>query len=114
GGEESDAKKLTRAELVRAYERLFVPKNAAIIVAGDVTKDALLPKLEATFGTWKAAGTAASHKGPKTPAKAAAEKRIMLVDKPGAQSQIQIVRPGVAFSTKDRDSLVVMNAILGG
>jgi zinc protease len=114
GGEESDAKKLTRAELVRAYERLFVPKNAAIIVAGDVTKDAIVPKLEATFGTWKPAGAALSHKGPKTPAKPAAEKRIVLVDKPGAQSQIQVVRLGVPFSTKDRDSLVVMNAILGG
>jgi zinc protease len=113
-GEESDTKKLTRAELARAYERLFVPKNAAIIVAGDVTKDAIVPKLEATFGTWKSAGASVSHKGPKTPAKAAAEKRIVLVDKPGAQSQIQIVRPGVPFSTKDRDSIVVMNAILGG
>ncbi len=114
GGEEVDAKKLTRAELVSAYGRLFVPKNAAIIVAGDITKDALLPKLEATFGTWKGAGAAISRKGPKTPAKVAAERRVVLVDKPGAQSQIQVVRPGVPFSTKDRDSLVVMNAILGG
>ena len=114
GGEEVDAKKLTRAELVSAYGRIFVPSNAAIVVAGDITKDALLPKLEAMFGAWKSAGTAISHKGPKTPAKVAAERRVVLVDKPGAQSQIQVVRPGVPFSTKDRDSLVVMNAILGG
>ena len=99
---------------MRAYDRLFIPRNAAIVVAGDVTKDALIPKLEATFGTWKGAGTPSSHKGPKTPAKVAAEKRIVLVDKPGAQSQIQVVRPGVPFSTKDRDSIVIMNAILGG
>ena len=72
GGEEVDAKKLTRAELVSAYGRLFVPSNAAIVVAGDITKDALLPKLEATFGAWKSAGAAISHKGPKTPAKVAA------------------------------------------
>lgn len=114
-GEEADAKKLTRAELVRAYERLFVPRNAAIVVAGDVTKDSLLPKLEATFGaTWKGGAPALSHKGPKTPTKAAAERRIVLVDKPGAQSQIQVIRPGVPYATKDRDSIVVMNAILGG
>jgi predicted Zn-dependent peptidase len=114
GGEEIDAKKLTRAELVRAYERLFVPKNAAIVVAGDVTKDAILPKLEASFGAWKSGAAALSHKGPKSLAKAAADKRIVLVDRPGAQSQIQIARPGVAYATKDRDSIVVMNAILGG
>jgi predicted Zn-dependent peptidase len=114
GGEEVDAKKLTRAELVRAYDRLFVPKNAAIVVAGDITKDDILPKLEATFGAWKGAGAAISHKGPKAPAKVAAEKRIILVDRAGAQSQIQIVRPGVPYAVKDRDSIVVMNAILGG
>ena len=112
-GEEVDAKSLTRTEIVRAYERLFVPKNAAIVVAGDVTKDALLPKLEASFGAWKGGG-AVSHKGPKTPAKAAAGRRIVLVDRAGAQSQIQIVRPGVPYATKDRDNIVVMNAILGG
>ncbi len=113
-GQEGDAKKLTRAELVSAYGRLFNPKNAAIVVAGDVTKDALLPKLEATLGTWKNTGTAISHKGPKAPAKVAADKRVVLVDKPGAQSQIWVARTGVPFATKDRDSLVVMNAILGG
>jgi zinc protease len=114
GGEEIDAKKLTRAELVRAYERLFVPKNAAIVIAGDITKDSILPKLEAAFGGWRSAAPALSRKGPKGPTKAAADKRIVLVDRAGAQSQIQIMRPGVPFATKDRDSIVVMNAILGG
>jgi zinc protease len=116
GGEELDAKKLTRAELVRAYDRLFAPKNAAIVVAGDITKDAILPKLEATFGgaAWKSTAGPISHKGPKTPAKPAADKRIVLVDRAGAQSQIQVVRTGVPYATKDRESIVVMNAILGG
>ena len=116
GGEEIDAKKLTRAELVRAYDRLFVPKNAAIVVAGDITKDSILPKLEATFGggAWKSTAAPLSHKGPKPPAKAAAEKRIVLVDRAGAQSQIQVARTGVPYATKDRESIVVMNAILGG
>lgn len=114
GGEEADAKKLTRAELVNDYQRLFNPKNAAIIVAGDTTKDAILPKLETAFGGWKANGAPIAHKGPKTPAKAAADKRIVLVDKPGAQSQIQVVRPGVPYATKDRDAIIVTNAIFGG
>jgi len=113
-GEEADAKKLTRAELVRAYDRLFVPKNAAIVVAGDITKDAILPKLEATFGAWKSAAGPLSHKGPKSPAKAAAERRIVVVDRAGAQSQIQVFRTGVPYAVKDRESVVIMNSILGG
>lgn len=113
-GQEDDAKKLTRAELVRLYERIFVPRNAAIVVAGDITRDALTTKLEASFGGWKDRPNAATRRAPKALAKADATKRIVLVDMPGAQSQVQLVRPGVAFATPDRDRLVVMNAIFGG
>lgn len=113
GGEE-DAKKLQRAELARLYERIFQAQNAAIVVAGDVTKDALLPKLETAFGAWKKTGPALSHKGPTKPAKIAAGKRIVLVDRVGAQSQVNVARIGVPNGVKDREQLVVMNAILGG
>lgn len=113
-GEEVDARKLTRADLVRAYDRLFNPQNAALVVAGDVTEATLLPKLEATFGAWKGKPGAAARKPPKTPPKAAGDKRIVFVDRPGAQSQIQLVRPGVPHSVEDRDAFIVANAILGG
>lgn len=113
-GEEADAKKLTRAQLVTAYERLFNPRNAAFVVAGDVTPETLLPKLEATFGGWKNRPQTATRKAPATPAKVATDKRIVFVDRPGAQSQIQLVRPGVPYAVKDRDAFIIANAILGG
>ncbi|MBX3200138.1 MAG: insulinase family protein [Labilithrix sp.] len=113
-GQEADAKKLTRAEIVRAYERLFTPKNAAIVVAGDVTQASIVPKLEAAFGGWKAKPGAVARKPPKAPAKAATDKRVVFVDRPGAQSQVQIIRPGVPHSVKDREAFVIANAILGG
>ncbi len=117
GGEEADAKKLTKAELVKLYDRLFVPENVAILVAGDVTQASIVPKLEAAFGGWRPSGQKpppAAKRGPKTPAKAASDKRIVMVDRSGAQSQIALVRPGVPYETKDRDAIVVTNAILGG
>lgn len=116
-GEESDAKKLTRAELVKIYDRLFVPQNAAVIVAGDVTRDAIVPKLEAAFGAWKGkpgAVTPAAKRGPKAPAKGGTDKHIVIVDRAGAQSQVQLARVGVPYSTKDREAFVVANAIVGG
>lgn len=113
-GEEADAKKITRAEVEKLYQRMFVLSNSALVVAGDVTPATLLPKLESTFGTWKSTAPAISKKGPKTPAKADAQKRIVVVNRPGAQSQIQVIRPGAPHATKDRDAIVVMNAILGG
>lgn len=112
-GEEADARRLGRAEIVRAYDRVFSPKGAALVVAGDVTTATLLPKLEATFGAWKRTD-AAVRRPPKAPTKPATDKRVVFVDRPGAQSQIQLVRVGVPHSIEDRDAFIVANAILGG
>jgi predicted Zn-dependent peptidase len=113
-GEQSDAEKLTRAEIQKAYDRLFSPQNAALVVAGDVTQAALLPKLEATFGAWRARPGAVSRRAPKPPAKTGTSKRVVFVDRPGAQSQVQILKVGVPHAVKDREAIVVTNAILGG
>ncbi len=114
-GLEEDVKKITRDDLTKAYARSFSPKSTTIIVAGDVTKEALTSKLEATFGAWKGGGP----RGP-SPALAASKvkadaPRLILVDRPGApQSQVVLTEQGVAMSTPDRDALNVANAILGG
>jgi zinc protease len=113
-GEESDVKKITRADIVKTYERIFSPQNAAIVVSGDVTPDKLVPKLEASFGGWKARPGAVTRKPPAAPKAAAAKKRVVFVDRPGAQSQVQLVKIGVPHATKDREAIVVANAILGG
>ena len=39
--------------------RAFRPDNATLIVVGDVTPDKVMPLLEKSFGSWKAAGPAA-------------------------------------------------------
>ncbi len=117
GGEEKDAKELKKQELVDLYGKLFVPENAAILVAGDVTEASIVPKLENAFGAWKPSGRKpppAAQRGPEKPAKPATDKKIVLVDRSGAQSQIALVRVGVPFERKDRDAIVVTNAILGG
>lgn len=113
-GEEADAEKLTQGELVKLYDRLWSPKNAAIVVAGDVTREALVPKLEATFGKWKGKPTAQKRVAPKAPAAPGTKAKIVVVDKPGPQSQILLVRVGVPYSAKDREAIIVTNAILGG
>lgn len=113
-GREDDAKKLTRAEIVRLYERVFAPANATIIVAGDVTPDVVKEKLERYFGAWKG-GPAAARTVPNLAPPRANEARVVFVDKPRAtQSQVYLVDTGVAKSSPDRDALTVMNAILGG
>jgi zinc protease len=112
-GRAEDVPKLTRAELVKAYAALFAPSRIAIAVAGDVTKDGLAPKLEATFGAWQGAGGAIAP--PKAPAPSHDDARLVWVDKPGApQSVVRLAEVGVPKLAPDRDAITVMNTILGG
>jgi zinc protease len=46
----SDIAGWTREDLVRHYRLYYAPNNATLVVAGDVKKDALLPKIQALFG----------------------------------------------------------------
>jgi predicted Zn-dependent peptidase len=90
----------------------FRANNATLIVVGDVTAQAILPKLEAAFGNWEAGKIPTAT----WPGVTQVQKRqLWLVDKPGAaQSEIRIGRIGVSRLTEDYDALVVMNTILGG
>ena len=46
----SDIQGYTREDLVRYFRAHYAPNNAILIVAGDVKKDALLPKIQELFG----------------------------------------------------------------
>ncbi len=111
---EEQIKRITRAEIADAYARMFTAGNTAICVAGDVTRDALLPKLESAFGAWRGHSPARTKILAPVRSKADAP-RIVLVDRPRAQqTQVLLAEVGVPWSTPDRDAVTVMNAILGG
>src|SRR2546430_154152 len=76
--------------------------------------DRALPMLEASFGGWKAQGSASAPATmPAVPD--ITTRTLYLVDKPGApQSQIRIGWVGVPRSTPDYFPIQVMNTILGG
>jgi zinc protease len=46
----SDIAAWTREDLVRHYRLYYAPNNATLVVAGDVKKDVLLPKIQVLFG----------------------------------------------------------------
>ncbi|MBX2991322.1 MAG: insulinase family protein [Bacteroidetes bacterium] len=111
-GDEKTIRGFNVAELKKFHSTYFHPNNATLIVVGDVTAKALLPKLNALFGKWKT-GKVASSTWPS--ARQVESRKIYLVDKPGAaQSVIRIGRIGVARTTEDYYPIVVMNTILGG
>ena len=78
---------ITPEDLVRHHQTWFQPHGATLIVVGDTSLEAILPKLEARFGTWRPTGAPPTKTIAEAPAPT--EPVVYLVDKPGAlQSMI--------------------------
>jgi zinc protease len=89
----------------------LVPSNAALVVAGDISRDELRTLLDKNLGSWKASAAKSAVASAAKPTAA----RLVLVDKPGApQTQLRIGLLGPNRSTSDYEPLQVMNTILGG
>ena len=111
-GTEKSISSMSVNDLNSFHKKYFGSNNARLIVVGDVSKKQILQKLEDAFGKWKSAQKS-DKKWPEI--EQVKEKRIYLVDKPGAaQSEIRIGRIGVQRLTEDYFPLLVMNTILGG
>ena len=111
-GDERSIRAVQVDDLQRFHDTYFRPNNAFFVVVGDITVDAMKPKLEALFGSWQP-GNIPSSSWPQADQVETTE--IFLVDRPGAaQSEIRIGRIGVPRLTDDYYSLVVANTILGG
>lgn len=112
-GTEATLKAMTTADLRAFHTAMFQPANATLVVAGDVSPDAIVTLLEKHYGAWTAASAP-----PRTPVPQAPQPQpgqVYIVDVPGAeQSQIRIGWVGVARSTPDYFPLQVMNTTLGG
>ena len=110
-GTEESTKAITRDDMMRFWKAGYVPENAALVVAGDVTEAELRTLAEKYFGRWS--GKAAPTKRPDVGESAA--RRIVIVDKPGApQTSLRIGQVGVARNNPDYVPLEVMNTGLGG
>ena len=110
-GTEASNKTMTRDEMAAFWKQHFVPNNAALVVAGDVSMNELRALAEKAFGSWQR-GT------PSRPASVAPDTtraRLIIVDKPGTpQTQVRVASIGAARSSPDYRALQVMNNALGG
>ena len=110
-GTEASNKTMARDEMAAFWKQHFVPNNAALVVAGDISMNELRALVEKAFGSW-ARGT------PSRPAAAAPDTtraRLVIVDKPGTpQTQLRVASIGAARSSPDFRALQVMNNALGG
>lgn len=107
-------KSITRDDLSHFWQQHYGPKNAALVLTGDLTEQEARAAAEKYFGPWR---PAADYKGSVTsvPAPTAPSRRVILVDKPGApQTVLLAMGLGAPRSTPDYASLGIMNDVLGG
>jgi zinc protease len=110
-GTEASVRSLTRDAMVTFWKQNFVPNNAALVVAGDITMAELRPLAEKVFGGWQR-GTPAM---PSLAAPAATQARILIADRPGApQTQVRVAAIGAPRSVPEFHAIQVMNTALGG
>ena len=110
-GTEASVKAMTREQMLAFWRQNFVPNNAALVVAGDISMAELRALAEKAFGGWER-GTPAR---PALTAPNPGDSKIVIVDRPGApQTQLRVVTVGAARSSDDFRPLQVMNMALGG
>jgi zinc protease len=110
-GTEASVKAMSRDDMTAFWTQNFVPNNAALVVAGDISMNDLRALAEKAFGAWQR-GTPAA---PALAAPSTTAARVVIVDKPGSpQTQLRVVGIGAPRSSPDFRPLQVMNMALGG
>ena len=111
-GTEASLNSMTREDLQKFYSSFYRPNNATLIIVGDVTLKDMAKRLEQSLAGWKGAAIPAVA----IPAASAPDqRRVYLIDKPGAaQSEIRIGYPALARNTPDFFPVTLMSRILGG
>jgi zinc protease len=110
-GTEASVKALTRDEMAAFWKQNFVPNDAALVVAGDISMSELRALADKAFGTWQRGTPTRPSLGAPTTTPA----RVVIVDKPGSpQTMVRVGRIGAARSSPDFRPVQVMNMALGG
>jgi len=111
-GTESSINAITRADLESYYKANFVPNNAAIVVAGDISLADAKSKLERVFKKWKEGQVIpADVKAPRDLGKTT----VCIIDKPGApQSVVVVGNLAIPRNSPEYTAAEVMNNALGG
>ncbi len=111
-GTPDSAAKLERDDVVRFRDAYYVPNQALLAFAGDITPEAAFAAAEKYLGAWARKDVPAAE----PPVFAAAPgQRIYLIDKPDAvQTQVRVGRLGIRRNHPDYIPLYVTNRIFGG
>ena len=112
GGTLETVQAIGREQIVRFYEEFYQPKNATLILAGDITLEQGTALARKFFGDWKS-----SQAAPKEKVRSGAEDwkpTQVVVNMPEAgQAAVTVARPAIERASPDYYSALVANAALG-
>ena len=109
GGSEESLDSITRDDLVKFYERLFVANNMVLSIFGDIEPDELLKELKSQFGSL-AKKDLVAEKLSEDPISAPRYKEVTLER---TQAMVMTGFHGVSLYHPDRYGLETLTAILG-
>ena len=97
-GTEASNKSISRADIQSFWQAHFVPSNAALVVAGDISRADVQRLAEAALGSWRGPAAPTPTLAPPQPAGA----RLIIVDKPGApQTELRVGTIGISRKSPD-------------
>lgn len=112
GGDAASVGGLDRDALAAFHRERQRPRNAFLVVVGDVRTAEIVAGMERAFAGWIDEAVPADE---PPPAPAREPTSIRIVDRPGApQSELRIGHTGAPRATPDYFPLQVLNTILGG
>jgi zinc protease len=115
GGDSTSTAALDSATVRAFHDGAYRPLRATFTVVGDIGDAEARMQLERRFGVWTVRGAERRPAPVLVVTTRATERRIILVDKPGAaQSVLMIGAPGLERTSADYAAIQVMNTILGG
>ncbi len=106
---------LSLDDIKTCFRQTYRPKNAVLLVAGDLNAEQLKYQLEKNFGSWTASPGVKSLTPPRCPAPANRKLRVVIVDRPDAvQTVVRFTMPAAGYAHPNRPTLQSLNTILGG
>ncbi len=113
-GTAASVKAITRDDLSNFWQEHYGPKNAALVIAGDVKEAEARQMAERYFSDWSAPKLTQVTPLP-TVNRSFFQRKVIIVDRPGSpQTVLYAFGFGVPRSTPDYPATLVMNDILGG
>jgi zinc protease len=109
---DASIKRLGRARIVKAHQRLFTPRSALLVLVGDLGLEQAKALVNQNFGSWK--GELGPPAAPAVPARPRL-RRVYVVDRPGSV-QVSLIMGNLAIREDHPDyfDLLLANQVLGG